>query len=287
MRSGKPPTLWWLLIVDRRASGKGHAFDHVGIERALRQKFDRPFAVFRDAARLGVENIDEQFSDRLPLGLGVLDPFERPQERVRRADMNERDVEMAAEQVHHLVRLALPHEPMIDEHADELVADRLVDQHRRHRGINAARQAADHPRLAHLRANAGDLLLAESRHRPVAFEAGDLEQEIGEELRAVGRVRHLGMEHRRVVAAPFVGRDRVGRILRRRVDVEAFGQAGHAVAMAHPHRIAAPLPPYAVEQGARTRGSRHPPGRIPPHGRFRPCRRAARTRSAGRSRWRG
>ena len=169
----------------------------------------------------------------------------------RRVDMNERNVEMAAKQADHFVRFALAHEPVVDEHADELVADRLVDEHRRHRRIDAARQAADHPRLADLRANAGDLLVAEGGHRPVALEAGDLEQEIGEELRAVGRVNHLGMEHRRVVAALFIGRDRVGRVLRHRIDPEALRQARHAIAVAHPHRIAAARSPHAVEQGAR------------------------------------
>ena len=157
---------------------------------------------------------------------------------------------MAAEQAHHLVRFALPHEAVIDEHAGELIADRLVDQHRRDRRIDAARQAADHPRLADLRADAGDLLVAEGGHRPVALEAGDLEQEIGDELRAVGRVNHLRVEHGRVVAARLVGGDRVRRILRHRIDAEALGQARHAVAVAHPHRIAAARSPHAVEQGA-------------------------------------
>ena len=158
---------------------------------------------------------------------------------------------MAAKQTDHFVRFALAHEPVVDEHADELVADRLVDEHGRDRRIDAAGQAADHARLADLRANAGDLLVAEGGHRPVAFEAGDLEQEIGEKLRAIGRVNHLRMEHRRVVAALFVGRDRVRRVLRHGIDPEAFRQARDAIAMAHPHRIAAARSPHAVEQSAR------------------------------------
>ena len=186
---------------DRRAAGERHALDHVGIERALRQKLDRPLAVAGDAARLRLEHVDEQFPDRLALGLRVLDARERLDERLRRVDMNERDVEMAAEQIDHFVRLALAQKPVVDEDAGELIADRLVNQHRRDRGIDAARQAADDPRLADLRADTLDLLFAEPRHRPVAFEAGDLEQEIGDEFRAVGRMDHLGMEHRRVIAA--------------------------------------------------------------------------------------
>ena len=158
---------------------------------------------------------------------------------------------MAAEQVDHFVRLALAQKPVVDKHAGKLIADRLVDQHRGDRGIDAARQAADHPRLADLRADTGDLLFAESRHRPVGLEAGDLEQEIGDEFRAVGGVGHLGMEHGRVVAARFVGGDGVGRVLRHRIDAKPVGQPGHAVAMAHPHRIAPARPPHALEQDAR------------------------------------
>ena len=195
--------MWWLLIVDRGPAGERHALDHVGIERALRQKLDRPLAVARDAARLGLERVDEELADRLALGLRIVEPLERLEEFVGRVDMDERDVEMAAEQAHHLLRLALAHEAVIDEDAGQLVADRLVDQHRRDRRIDAAREAADHARLADLRADARDLLGAEGGHRPVALEARDLVQEIGDELRPVGRMDHLGVEHGRVVAARF------------------------------------------------------------------------------------
>ena len=99
-----------------------------------------------------------------------------------------------------------------------------------------------------LRADAADLLVAESGHRPVALEAGDLVQEIGDEPRAIRRMHHLGVEHGRIIAARLVGGDRVGRVLRHRIDAEALGQAGHAVAVAHPHRVAAAGSPDAVEQ---------------------------------------
>ena len=75
-------------------------------------------------------------------------------------------------------------------------------------------------------------------------------QEVGDELRAVGRMDHLGMEHRGVVAARFVGGDCIGRVLRNRMNAETLRQTGHAVAVAHPHRITAARLPDAVEQGA-------------------------------------
>ena len=141
-------------------------------------------------------------------------------------------------------------EAVIDEDASELVADRLVDHHRRDRRIDAAREAADDPRLADFRADAGDFLGAERRHRPVALQARDLMQEIGDELRPVGRVDHLRVEHCRVIAALLVRRDGVGGVLGDGVDAEPVRQPGHPVAVAHPHRIAPALRPDAVEEGA-------------------------------------
>ena len=108
--------------------------------------------------------------------------------------MDERDVVVAAEQPDDLLRLVLPHQAVVDEDAGELVADRLVDQHRGDRGIDAAGKAADHPALADLLADAA-IACSRMRHRPVAGKAGDLVDEIGEKLCAVRRVHDLGVEH--------------------------------------------------------------------------------------------
>ncbi len=139
---------------------------------------------------------------------------------------------------------------MVDEDAGELVADRLVDQDRRDRRIDAAREAADHAGFADLRADAGDLLGAKRGHRPVALEARDFVQEIGDEFGAVGRVDHLGVEHGGVVAPLLVRRDRIGRVLGHGVDAETLRELRYPVAMAHPHRIAPAGFPHALEQGA-------------------------------------
>ena len=114
----------------RRAAGERHRFDHVGIERALREELDRAAPVGGDLCRLALERLDEQPADRLALGLGVGDAGERAEEGAAGLDMDERDVEMVAEQPHDFLALARAHQAVIDEHAGELVADRLVDQHR-------------------------------------------------------------------------------------------------------------------------------------------------------------
>ena len=54
MRSGKPPTLWWLLR-RRLARARGYALDHVGVKRALHQIL----CVF-DAVRVFLEHLDER-----------------------------------------------------------------------------------------------------------------------------------------------------------------------------------------------------------------------------------
>ncbi len=217
----------------------------------MRQKLDRPLAVGGDAARLGLERVDEQAPDGLALGFRVVEPRERADECLGGVDMDERDVEMPAEQADHLVRLALPHQAVVDEDAGQLVADRLVDQHRRDRRIDPAGEAADDATPADLSADPPNLLLAEGGHRPVALEAGDLVQEVGDQSRSIRRMDDLGMEHGRVVAALLVRGDGVRRILRDGVDPEAFGQPRHPVAVAHPHRIAAALLPNAFEERTR------------------------------------
>jgi hypothetical protein len=90
---------------------------------------------------------------------------------------------------------------VVDEHAGQLLADRLVDQHRRDRAVDPARQAADHPPLPTCSRMSAILASRKLGHRPVAGAAADVAHEIGEQLAAVGRVHDLGVEHQAEEAA--------------------------------------------------------------------------------------
>ena len=57
---------------DGGAAGEGDGFDHVGIERALREELGAA-----DLLRLGLEHVDEQLADDLALLLRVADAVER------------------------------------------------------------------------------------------------------------------------------------------------------------------------------------------------------------------
>ena len=229
----------------RRAAGERHALDHVGIERALRQKFGAA-----DLLRLGIEHVDEQASDGLALEFGIGDAGEFAEELLRRIHMHQRNVVVVPEQVDHGLAFVLAQQAVIDEHAGELVADRLVDQHRGDGGIDAAGQAADHPALADLGADLLDRFLAERAHGPVAGEACDLADEIADQLGAVGRVHHFGVEHQPVIFARLVLDHRERRVRRRAGDDKTRRHFGDAVAMAHPDRMPLAHAPGGIEQPA-------------------------------------
>ena len=214
MRSGSPPTLWCDLIVTEGPPVKETDLDHIGIERALRQERRRRAALC-ELLRLRLERLDEEPADRLALRLRIANAVERGEERVRGVDVHERDVVVAAEERHDLLRLVQPHQPVVDEDAGELVADRLVDQHRRDGGIDAAGEPADHPPPPDLFADALDRLVLELRHGPVAGKPGDLAHEILDQPRTVRRVHDLRMEHQPVELALLVLDQREGRVLRR------------------------------------------------------------------------
>jgi len=86
---------------------------------------------------------------------------------------------MVAEQGDDLIAFAFAHDPGIDEHTGQLVADGFMQQRRDHRRIDSARQPADDPAFAHLPADLGDFVILERRHRPVANAPGDGVGEIG------------------------------------------------------------------------------------------------------------
>ena len=86
----------------------------------------------------------------------------------------------------HLLGFALAHQAVIDEDAGELVADRLVDQHRRDRESTPPERPQITRPLPDLRADAGDRLGAESRHGPVAAAAADVEDEIAQSCAPCG-----------------------------------------------------------------------------------------------------
>src|SRR5690606_3327283 len=81
---------------------------------------------------------------------------QRLQEGLRGVGMDQRDVVVVAEQPDDLLALVLAQQSVVDEHALQLVADRLVQQHGHDTRVDAATEATDHLALADLGADLGD-----------------------------------------------------------------------------------------------------------------------------------
>src|SRR6516225_9196987 len=108
---------------DRGPPGKRHTLNYVWIERTLGEIFDAP-----DLLCLSFEHVDEQFAYNLALGLGILDSIERRKKSLRCVYVHEWDDIALAEHCYDFLRLTEAHQPMIHQHARELIAYRLVDQ---------------------------------------------------------------------------------------------------------------------------------------------------------------
>ena len=115
-------------------------------------------------------------------------------------------MEVLAERLHDLMRLVLAQEPVVDEDAGQLVADGTVDEQRRDRRVDAARQPAEHALRADLRADPLHLLVDDRSRRPAGRRSRDAVEEVLEHRLAVRRVHDLGVELHAV--EPTVARPR-------------------------------------------------------------------------------
>ena len=88
---------------------------------------------------------------------GSSTPASASRKRSRRVDRDELDAQVRAERPLDLLALVQAQQPRVDEDAGELIADRAMHQRRGDRRIDAARQAADHARVADQLANLRDL----------------------------------------------------------------------------------------------------------------------------------
>ena len=151
--------------------------------------------------RLLLEDADELLAHAAPLLLRIGDAFEPREKALLRVDVHERDVEVALEGLHHLRRLVLAQEAVVDEDAGQLVADRLVDEQRRDRRVDPAGERAEHALATDLRADPLDLLLDHRRRRPGRPRSGDAVEEVLQDVLAVRGVHDLRVELDAVQAA--------------------------------------------------------------------------------------
>src|SRR5437868_12342587 len=122
--------------------------DHVGVQRPLNEK---PHVT--ELPRFLLENANELLADDLSLLLRILDAGETRQETLLRIDVSKRHMEVTSESLDDLLGFVFAQEPVIDEHARELISNGLVHEQRRHGGVHASAQRAEHTLAADLLAD--------------------------------------------------------------------------------------------------------------------------------------
>ena len=138
---------------------------------------------------------------RFSSGLG--DALEAGEEAILRLNVHERNLEVAAERLGHLLGLVRAHEAVVDEDAGELVADCLVDEERRDCGVDTAGERAEDPLGADLGADPLHLLLDHGGGRPGGRRIGDAVEEVLQHVLPVRGVNALrGGTARRRAAWP-------------------------------------------------------------------------------------
>ena len=138
MSSGRPPTLWWLLMRGRVAacptrSRRGRACPARGTGRP------RCPPAASSNTRMNSSPIALRFSS------GSMTPASRSKNRSAACTWIELDALVALERVDDLLALALAHEPGVDVDARELRADGLVHERGGDGGVDATGQPADRP----------------------------------------------------------------------------------------------------------------------------------------------
>ena len=108
-------------------------FDHVGVNRALRQPFGAG-----EFVRFSVEYFDEFLTDDFALGFGVGHACKFAHEIVHRIDANHFDAQMVGKHIHHHIAFVQAQQTVINEYAGELVANCAVNQRGSDGGVHAA-----------------------------------------------------------------------------------------------------------------------------------------------------
>ncbi len=228
----------------RRGALEAHAFDDIGIQRALHEVFDA-FQLFG----LDLKILNEETADNLSLPLGVGHALQAREKLTGAIEDPHVQMHLRREGFLDLVTFTGTQHPVVDENAGQLIADRTVRERGRHRGIHPAAQGADHPLRPDLLPDLFNGRVDIGAHGPGRLAAADIVNEVLEDRGALGGVRHFRMKLKTVDALPGVVplHRGDGRIVRVCDGAESWRHPFDAIPVRHPHDGRAPSP-YSLEQ---------------------------------------
>ena len=102
------------------------------------------------SVRFFLEDADEFGADELPLLFRIGDAGQHVQKPIGRIDAANIQMQIVLKHRQHFLEFVLPQQTVVDEHADQPVADRARHQRRGHRRIHAAADGAKRAAVADL-----------------------------------------------------------------------------------------------------------------------------------------
>ncbi len=125
---------------------------------------------------------------------GIGDAGQVGEEFLNRINRDEMHAHVALEGLYNLCRFAQAQQPVVHEHAGELIAHRALDQRGRHRRIYATTQPADDARVADLLPDRALGVCDQVRRSPVGTASANIQYEVVQQGLSLGRVLHLGVK---------------------------------------------------------------------------------------------
>ena len=151
--------------------------------------------------------------------------------------MNQRHVELLAEDLLNHLWLTLTEHAVVHKHAGKLIANSTVDKCRNNRRVNAAGKCQNNAAIADLLANLLYLLLNDVVHGPRLLKTTDIEQEVRKHLGTALGVVNFWMELSgiQVLSSVFHSCNRAN--IGRSSNSKALWNLRHCIAMAHPNGL--------------------------------------------------
>ena len=184
MRSGRPPTLWWLLIVVP-------VIERIRCSRGIWCP-GRAIYVF-DFRCFFVEYLDEVGTDNLAFALGLCNACEVGKESGRSVDAAHVEAE-AFVVAENRLEFVLTQHAVVDKYTCETVADSLVEQNGSHRRVNAAAETEYYLVVAELLAQFGHGAFDEAFGAPRAVGTAYAHGEVAQQSHAAFAMVYLGVE---------------------------------------------------------------------------------------------
>ena len=152
-------------------------------------------------------------------------------------NVNQRHVELLAENLLNHLWLALTEHAMVNKHAGQLVANSAMDKSCDNRRVNAAGKRQNNAAIANLLANLLNLLLNDVVHGPSLLKTTDIEQEVRKHLGTAFGVINLWVELSgiQVLSSVFHSSDRA--YVGRSGNGKALWDLRHSVAVTHPNGL--------------------------------------------------